>query len=321
METGIESGPQAMSLALLRQVKHALRNLNPADVREEAAREVRIGIVASSAELLGRMEAFLAPPHMSAERRTEALRSIIRGEAGCDIVLHEASLLGHKGAFAFDLEAPEPCIRRVLKERPELMLPLARRFFPFRKPASQRIVRDVAQENALFCLATALPDVVPSIFSLPWAVGEYSSDAIFLTVNQIRMAFLLAAASDRPLGYREQKAEIASIAASSFGWRALARELAGKIPLGGGLVPKAAIAWAGTFALGLSMERLYRLGYGFSREERVAVYKEAFQHGKEVAGLLLADLMRGKGSKRAGMPIPAAAPSVATPSVSRGRVA
>lgn len=289
-----------MSLALFRQIKHALGNLNPADVRAEAARPVTVGIIASSPEVLGRMEAFLAPAHMSPERRAEALRSIIRNGAAADVVLCESSLLGPKGAFAFDLDAPEACIRQVLKERPEWMLPLARRFFPFRKRASQKIVRDVAQENALFCLATAIPDVVPSVFSLPWAVGEYSSDAIFLTVNQIRMSFLLAAASDRPLGYREQKSEIASIVASSFGWRALARELVGKIPLGGGLIPKAAIAWAGTFALGLSMERLYRLGYGFSREERAGVYKDAFLHGKEVAGVLLADLMRSKPLRKLG---------------------
>ena len=281
-----------MSLALFRQIKHALGNLNPADVREEAARPVKLGLIASSPEMLGRMEAFLAPAHMSPERRAEALRCILRNPADCDIVLYESSLLGPKGAFSFDPATPEDCVRSILKSRAELMLPLARQFYPFRKRASQKIIRDVAQENALFCLATALPDVVPSIFSLPWAVGEYSSDAIFLTVNQVRMVFLLAAASDRPVGYREQRSEIASIAASSFGWRALARELAGKIPLGGGLIPKAAIAWAGTFALGLSMERLYRLGYGFSREERGAVYKDAFRHGKEVAGILLSDLMR-----------------------------
>jgi hypothetical protein len=291
MEAGIESGSEAnMSLAIFRQIKHALTNLNPADVRDEAARPVRIGLIASSPEMLGRMEAFLAPAHLSPERRTEALRSIIRNGADCNVVLYESSLLGPKGAFPFDPQTPEDCVNRVLNEREELMLPLARRFFPFRKRACQKIVRAVAQENALFCLATALPDVIPTIFSLPWAVGAYSSDAIFLTVNQVRMSFLLAAASDRPVGYREQRSEIASIAASSFGWRALARELVGKIPLGGGLIPKAAIAWAGTFALGLSMERLYRLGYGFSRRERGAVYKEAFSHGKEVAGLLLADL-------------------------------
>ena len=84
------------------------------------------------------------------------------------------------------------------------------------------------------------------------------------------------------------------IAASAFGWRALARQLVGKIPLGGGLIPKAAIAWAGTFAVGLSLERLYRLGYGFSRAEREAVYKDAYQRGREVAGLLLEDLNRRK---------------------------
>jgi hypothetical protein len=281
-----------MSLALFRQIKHALTNLNPDDVRAEAARPVRIGLVASTPEVFGRMEAFLAPPHISAGRRAEALRSIHRGAADADLVLYESSLLGPKGAFPFDLDSPEDCVRRVLQERDELSLPLARRFFPFRKRACQKIMRSIAQENALFCFATALPDVIPSLLSIPWAIGAYSSDAIFLTVNQIRMAFLLAAANDRAVGYGEQRAEIASIVASSFGWRAIARELVGKIPLGGGLVSKAAVAWAGTFALGLSMERLYRLGYGFSRNERKAVYKDAYTHGKEVAGLLLQDLTK-----------------------------
>jgi hypothetical protein len=283
-----------MSLALFKQLKHALSNLSPTEVRAEAARPVRIGLIASSPEVLGRMEAFLAPANMSPPRRAEALRAIQRTPENCDIVLYESSLLGPVGAFPLDLDEPQTCVNEVLAAREDLMLPLARLFFPFRKRVSQKIVRAVAKENALFCLATALPDMVPSIFSIPWAVGQYSSDAVFLTVNQIRMTFLLGAANDRAIGYREQRSEIASIAASSFGWRALARELIGKIPLGGGLIPKAAVAWAGTYAVGLSMERLYRLGYGFSRRERKAVYKEAFQHGKEVAGVMLQDLKRKK---------------------------
>ncbi len=72
------------------------------------------------------------------------------------------------------------------------------------------MVKKVAKENALFSLATALPDIVPFI-SLPWAVGEFASDTAFLTANQIRMAFLLAAANDRDVGYHEQRGEIASI--------------------------------------------------------------------------------------------------------------
>ena len=279
-----------MPATLFGQIKHALKTLSPAEVRAEAERDVRIGLIGSSSEVLGEMEAFLAPRHLSPQRRAEAVRSLLRGQrSGSDILLCESSLLAPAGAFSFEAADPESCVQPILKAHPDLLLPLARRFYPFRKQASYKIVRAVARENALFCLATALPDVAPSLLSLPWAIAAYGSDAAFLTVNQMRMAFQLAAASDRTVGYREQKAEIASIAASSFGWRALAREMAGKIPLGGGLIPKAAIAWAGTFAVGLSLERLYRLGYGFTRAERQAVYRDAFKHGKEVSRMLLGD--------------------------------
>jgi hypothetical protein len=108
------------------------------------------------------------------------------------------------------------------------------------------------------------------------------------------MAFYLGAASDRTVGYREQKSAIASIVAGAFGWRALARELIGKVPFGGGLIPKAGIAYAGTFAVGVSLERLYRLGYGFSRDERKAVYEEAYEHGRQIAGMLLTGLRQRK---------------------------
>lgn len=285
----------AMPAAALRQIKHALGNLKPAEVRAEAERPVKIGLIAPSHESLGRMEAFLAPPHLSPQRRAEAARLLIRGGSpDCDLLLYESSLLRPVGTFVFDPDAPAASVRRILEKREDLTLPLARKLYPFRQEASKRMIRSVAKENALFCLATALPDIVPSVLSLPWAIGAYGSDSAFLTVNQVRMAFLLAAASDHEVGYKEQRSEVASIAASSFGWRALARELVGKIPMGGGLVPKAAIAWAGTWAVGLSLERLYRLGYEFTREERRAVYEEAYEHGKQIAQTLLESLMRQK---------------------------
>jgi hypothetical protein len=241
------------------------------------------------------METFFAPPHLTPDRRAEAVRMLVRGNSfGCDIEIFESSLLRPGKAFSFDPEAPDDCIRRILRTHEDLMLPLARTLYPFRKPASHHVIRTVAKENALFCLATALPDIVPGLISLPWAAGEFTSDAAFLTMNQIRMAFLLAAANDRRVGYREQRSEIASIVASAFGWRALARELIGKVPFGGGLIPKAGIAWAGTFVLGLSLERLYCLGYGFTRAERKAVYEEAYEHGRQIAGMLLEGLRQRK---------------------------
>jgi len=277
-----------MAIAVLRQVKQALSHLNAKEVREMAERPICVGLVAASADAMGRMETYLVPPHLSPNRRAEASRLLVRGShSGCDLEIYESGLLRPAKAFSFDPDAPDNCIRRILRAREDLSLHLARSLYPFRKPVSHHMIRSVAKENALFALATAVPDIVPSIASLGWSIGEFGSDAAFLTMNQIRMAFYLAAASDRPVGFREQRSEVASIVAGAFGWRALARELIGKVPFGGGLIPKAGIAYAGTFVAGVSLERLYRLGYGFTRDERRAVYEEAYQHGRQIAGMLL----------------------------------
>jgi hypothetical protein len=104
------------------------------------------------------------------------------------------------------------------------------------------------------------------------------------------MAFLIAAASDRQVGYLEQKSEIAMIIGSAFGWRALARQLVGKIPFGGGLIAKAAVAYAGTKVLGLSLDHLYSIGFTYTREERDRLYGDAFRQGRKVAIRMLSYL-------------------------------
>ena len=150
------------------KIRQALVNLNPAEVRAEADRPVRVGLVAASQESLGQMETFFAPHHLSPERRAEALQMLIRGGGpSCDVQIYESSLLRPAKAFSFDPEAPEDCVRRIVRKREDLMLPLARRLDPFRKEVAHHVIRTVAKENALFCLVTALPDVVPSLVSMP----------------------------------------------------------------------------------------------------------------------------------------------------------
>jgi hypothetical protein len=137
-------------------------------------------------------------------------------------------------------------------------------------------------------------------------VGEFASDTAFLTMNQVRMAFLIAGASDRDVGYREQRAQIAGIVGGAFGWRALARELAGKIPFGGGLLPKAAIAYAGTYTVGIGLERFYRVGYGLTREERRRIYTKALERGRVVVDAVLkAARIPGRAAVRPGAIAPA----------------
>jgi hypothetical protein len=170
----------------------------------------------------------------------------------------------------------------IVADHEDLELPIARRFPIFRRPVADRLVQRVSRENALFALVTALPNVIPSVIDLPWAIGEFATDTAFLTMNQIRMALVMAGAHGNLIGYSEQKAQIAVIAAGAFGWRALARELVGKIPLGGGLIPKAAVAFAGTYVVGLGLEKVNRTGFGLSQREKKDAYADAFAKGKEI---------------------------------------
>jgi hypothetical protein len=284
-----------MSIQVFQHVKDAIRNLDPEDIRKHTERPLRLLLYADSEGQYREMEEYLLPRDLSAAKRAQARRLIHRGAEGPgpaangDLEIYfdpSRELSGESDVFGFDPAMPEATVHQILHRRPDLAVPLALHVLPFREEVSRRMVKKIARENALFSLATALPDIVPFI-SLPWAIGEFASDTAFLTANQIRMAFLLAAANDRDIGYHEQRGEIASIILGAFGWRALARELVGKIPWGGGLVPKAAIAYAGTRVVGLSLERYYRLGKAYTRAERRLAYQDALERGKQIVGGLI----------------------------------
>jgi hypothetical protein len=283
-----------MSIQVFQHIKDAVRNLDPADIRRHTERPLRFFLFAESESQYRELEDFLVPRDLSHAKRAQVLRLIERASGSAvpldsndlEIYFDDSGDPGTSQLFVFDPGKPRALVDRILRQRPDLAVPLALHALPFREEVSRRVVKKIAKENALFALATAIPDIVPFI-SLPWAVGEFASDTAFLTANQIRMAFLLAAANDRDVGYREQQAEIATIVLGAFGWRALARELVGKIPWGGGLIPKAAIAYAGTRVAGMSLERYYRLGKAYTRAERRLAYEDALERGRHlVAGVV-----------------------------------
>jgi hypothetical protein len=247
----------------LRQARAAFSLIDPEQIRARAERPVAVGLVASSDRGYHELEDFLIPQAFSPAMREQSLKTVYRADAPdgappVDLVLYEPDLPCPGGAFRCHYHDPQTTVAEVLAQHEERSLALARRFPAFRKTVVDRIVRTVSQENALFAVTTALPNIMPGLFELPWAVGEFASDTFFLTVNQIRMAFLIAAASGAEVGFSKQKLEIASIAASAFGWRAIARELAGKIPFGAGLIPKGAVAYSGTLLVGKGLARLHR---------------------------------------------------------------
>lgn len=286
-----------MSSSLLSQIRQAVEQLNPHDVREHAEVEVWVRLNATSEASYREMEAFFLPAGVSPSKRREMIAAVYRrqheGPADPQVDVYEEGLERPIDSVVFNPRRPGDLIIDILAEKQELGLPLARLFPQFRKAVVDQVIFNVARENATFAVMSALPELAPGM-QIPWALPELVSDASVLTVNQIRMAFLLAAAHDRPLGYREQKGEIGAIIAGAFGWRTVARNLVSKIPFGGGILPKAGIAFAATYVEGLSLDRLYRVGTGLSRTERNLAYGEALTRGKDVAAAIFAGLRKKK---------------------------
>lgn len=284
------------SISTFRYLKNYLSHLNPDEVRGMSNQAIKIGLVASNNDAYLDMEEWLLPQDAPAGKRERAAAIISRaGDPGApaefDIVLYEQGLPCPVGAFTFYRNSPETTAHEIIQERTDITVPLAANFAPFREQVCADIIHRVSRENALFTVATSVPFAVP-LLGVGATVGQFASETAFLTVNQVRMAFLLAAACDRPLGYGEQKAEIAGMVASAFGLRALARQLIGKLPLAGGIIPKAGIAYAGTFVMGVALERYYSMGYGLTDEERAHAYGDAVQRGKEMAQNFLSSLRR-----------------------------
>ena len=264
-------------------------------------RPISMGVLAADDDLYSLILSFLIPPETSEAKARQAFDCILRVAEDqdfgrCDLGLAQSGIPHPEHFYAFESRMPSATVKLILDDHEDLWVPLAKRFLPFREAAIQRIIWKISKENAYFTVATALPNVVPSIFTLPWAVGEFASDTAFLTMNQVRMAFLIAAASDSDVGYKRQKAQIGSIVAAAFGWRAIAREMVSKVPAGGGLVSKGLVSFAGTYVVGVGLDRVLRFGRHLTREEKRRQYAYAFERGREAVHQIVERLTELGGS-------------------------
>lgn len=278
----------------LMQIWKAIRQLNPRDAVREAEEPFTLALVGTTQEEANSMREFLLGPAPSPQDRVladRALRTYVqplddsrrRDVRKADLIVApfeaqaELERAGPK-LFRFDPDRPELSLKSIITSRrgARLRLPLARRLPGFRPDVARRVVREVSRENAVFVIATALGHVVPNVFQPLLAVTEAAGDTVFLTANQVRMLFLIGAAHGERVGYVAQWREVSSIVGAAFGWRSLARNLVSKIPMGGGLIPKGAIAYAGTTVVGEGLIFFYTTGRHMTRAEVKQAFKQAY---------------------------------------------
>ena len=159
---------------------------------------------------------------------------------------------------------------------------LARRLPMLREPVSRKLIDDTCFINGAYSLTTGLAEI-NVVLDVPLNVA----DMVMLTKNQALMAYKIALAMGLPSDWRETIPKLATVVGSAFIWRQVARQLIGLIPAFG-IIPKIAVSYAGTYAVGQAIYQWCVNGEKLKPEALKSLYADALTRGREVARSLLA---------------------------------
>jgi uncharacterized protein (DUF697 family) len=162
----------------------------------------------------------------------------------------------------------------IVKRTGERALAYGRALPAFRATAAKQIVDETSLANAQFSLVSNLPTVIPVVGSIAAA----GADFIVLTKNQVMMLYKLAAIHGRNL--HDQRAilqEVLPVVGAGLAWRTIAREAASLLPFAAGTIPKVAIAYVGTMAVGRAADFYYRTGMRPNREQMDQFRRQAVE--------------------------------------------
>jgi uncharacterized protein (DUF697 family) len=240
----------------------------------EAARKLALGPSADGAQSAAAAPFLFCatPPYSEADekrlRHADLLVSLPGGPGLTDF----------RPADTIRLERPGEVLQQALAHRPDLRVAFARRLPGFRPMAAEQVVREVSRVNAEFAAISGISTSVP--FLAPFFPAVAGTDILILTKNQLIMIFRLAAIYGEELDLRSRMREVLPVIGGAFGWRALARELAGALPGALGVPIRAGIAYSGTFSVGRGAQMVFDEGRRPTREELLRIREEAAEGAK-----------------------------------------
>lgn len=192
---------------------------------------------------------------------------------------------------AWDAGALAPVAATLLSLYPDdRRLALARQLPSLRRVLFETIIRETAQANASFALTTGLAEVVP-VLTAPLNLG----DIVILTKNQMLLGYRIVLAAGHSGEPRELLGEIAAVLGSGLLFRQAARQLVGLIPIAG-IVPKVALAYSGTWAIGRALAAWVTEGRAVTSAAIQQMTIEGLDRGRAFADALLEDA-RARGER------------------------
>jgi uncharacterized protein (DUF697 family) len=160
---------------------------------------------------------------------------------------------------------------------PDRRIALARQSPPLRAKVFNAVIDDTARANAGYAFSTGLAEIVP-ILDIPLNIG----DIFVLSKNQLMMSYRLALAAGLTGQPRELIGEIVGVLGGGLLFRQVARQLIGLLPVIG-LVPKVAVAYGGTWAIGKAVGVWATGGGKLSTARLKQLSREGLARGREVA--------------------------------------
>jgi uncharacterized protein (DUF697 family) len=159
-------------------------------------------------------------------------------------------------------------------------LALGRQFPMLRACLFDQLTGETARANAGYAFSSGLAEAVP-LLTVPLNIG----DTVVLTKNQLVMAYRLALAAGKQGSPRHLLTEILGVLGGGLLFRQLARQLVGLIPVLG-IVPKVAVAYGGTWAIGRAVALWAEKGETLTRARMRQLLDEGMSRGRSVAASL-----------------------------------
>ncbi len=162
---------------------------------------------------------------------------------------------------------------------------VGRRLPPLREAVAAKLTRDAANNALKVALASAVVDHVP-VFGVVLGAFASAGDMVAITGLQMMLLLHIQAAYGRDPDVQRMW-QLLPVIGGGFGWRSLARELVGFVPVAG-IAIKGAIAYAGTIVVGESATFFLEHGHHMSKADAKRVYdrtkSDAMRFARDLTG-------------------------------------
>ena len=158
---------------------------------------------------------------------------------------------------------------------------VGRRLPPLRESVAAKLTRDAASAALKVAIASAVVDHVPVVGFVLGAVAS-AGDTVAITGIQMMLLLHIEAAYGKDPDIHRMW-QLLPVVGGGFGWRMLARELSGFIPVAG--IPiKGAIAYAGTIVVGEGVTFFHEHGKHMAPGDARTIYESTKKDALHLAG-------------------------------------